>query len=144
MRQSVRRRPQDGSTTAEYAIGVVAAVLVATLLLQLVLDGFFAGLLQTLFERVLDVVQSALSAGASALSLSALASGAWSSLTDVGAASGGWAVGIVSDTFGDVVSGVSSAAGWAGSGLASAGAAALDAASDVLRWAGGPISEVVR
>jgi len=144
MPQSVRRRPQDGSTTAEYAIGVVAVVLVAALLLQLVLDGFFAGLLQTLFERGLDVVQSALSAGASAFSLTALASGAWSSLTDVAAASGGWAVDIVSDTIGDVGSGVSSAAGWARSGLASAGSTALDAASGALRWAGGPISEVVR
>lgn len=144
MPQPVRRRHDRGSTTAEYAIGVVAAVLVAALLLQLVLDGWFAQLLQTLFERVLDVVRSLLSAGASALSLSALASGAWSSLTDVAAASGGWAVGIVSDTVGDVVSGVSSVAGWAGSRLVSAGSAALDAAASALRWAGGPVSEVFR
>lgn len=144
MPQPVRRRRQRGSTTAEYAVGVVAAVLVAALLLHLVLDGFFAELLQRLFERALDVVRSLLSAGASALSLSALASGAWSSLTDVAAAGGGWATDTVSDTFGDVVTGVSAMAGWAGSWLASAGSAALDAASSALRWAGGPVSEGFR
>lgn len=110
---STRRRASRGAATAEYAVGVVAAVLVAALLLQLVLDGFFEGLLRSLFVRVLDALESLLFTGAAAFSWTGIATRAWSMLAGAAA----------------------SPLGWAGT--------VADAATGALRWVGGPLSKVL-
>ncbi len=137
-------RHDRGMTTAEYAIGVVAAVCIAALLLAFVLDGFFDELLGSLFQRILDVVRTVFSAGAGAWSLSDIAAGAWSTLAGAATTTGWWAWDAASAAAGHSLSGASSLVSSTWSGLSAAGSAALDVATDALRWVGGPVSEVVR
>lgn len=139
-----RRRRERGTTTAEYAVGVVAAVLLAALLLALVLDGFFDQLLGSLFGRVLDAAQILFSNGTATFALSEIASRAGFTLTGAVSTTAGWIESTTSGTAGVAGSTASSLAGSAWSSLFGAGSAVLDAATGALRWVGGPVSEAFR
>jgi hypothetical protein len=52
----LRRRPEDGITTAEYAVGTAAGAGLAGLLYQLLTGGFGERLLRTLFDHVLGLL----------------------------------------------------------------------------------------
>jgi hypothetical protein len=52
----VRRRRQDGITTAEYAVGTAAGAGLAGLLYKLLTGGFGERLLRTLFDHVLGLL----------------------------------------------------------------------------------------
>ena len=53
----VRRvRPEDGITTAEYAVGTAAGAGLAGLLFKLLTGGFGEQLLRTLFDHVLSLL----------------------------------------------------------------------------------------
>ena len=51
-----RRRPEDGITTAEYAVGTAAGAGLAGLLYKLLTGGFGDKLLKTLFDHVLALL----------------------------------------------------------------------------------------
>jgi hypothetical protein len=51
-----RRRPEDGITTAEYAVGTAAGAGLAGLLFKLLTGGFGERLLRTLFDHVLGLL----------------------------------------------------------------------------------------
>ncbi len=52
----VRRRREDGITTAEYAVGTAAGAGLAGLLYKLLTGGFGERLLRTLFDHVLGLL----------------------------------------------------------------------------------------
>ena len=54
----VRRRREDGITTAEYAVGTAAGAGLAGLLYKLLTGGFGERLLRTLFDHVLGLLGS--------------------------------------------------------------------------------------
>jgi hypothetical protein len=51
-----RRRPEDGITTAEYAVGTAAGAGLAGLLFKLLTGGFGERLLRMLFDHVLGLL----------------------------------------------------------------------------------------
>lgn len=54
--RQVARRPEDGITTAEYAVGTAAGAGLAGLLYKLLTGGFGDKLLKTLFDHVLGLL----------------------------------------------------------------------------------------
>ena len=132
---------EQGAATAEYAMGVVAAVLVAALLLALVFAGFFDDLLRSVFERSLDLAVEMFASAASGDSLPGLVAGLWSTATG-GSAGFGWDA--LVDGVGDVASTAVSVTRSAWSAVTGMATPVLDAAGVALRWAGGPISGVLR
>lgn len=55
-RRALRRRRDDGITTAEYAVGTAAGAGLAGLLYKLLTGGFGDQLLKTLFDHVLGLL----------------------------------------------------------------------------------------
>ena len=129
-------RPQRGAATAEFAIGVMAAVLIAALLAHLVLTGFFEVLVQSLFERGLDLAVDLLAATVS-WSLSDISTVTWSGLSNVSGAGGAWDA--VIDGSSTVASGAVSVSRATASGFASIAEATVHATAQAVRWAGGPV-----
>ena len=135
-------RPQRGAATAEFAIGVVAAVLVAALLLHLALSGFFDVLLRSLFERGLDLAVDLL-ATTTSWSLSDISTGTLSGLSAVAKTAGDWARSAVMDTASAVSSGALPVGHAAASGAGSVVESLAHATARALRWAGGPVSSAL-
>lgn len=135
-------RSQRGSATAEFAIGVVAAVLLAVLLLHVLLFGFLEVLLHSLFEHSLDLAVDLLAATRS-WSLSDISTGARSGLSAVTSSAVGWAGGAVVDTSSAVASGAESVSQATASVVGSVAETVVDATKGALRWAGGPVSSAL-
>ena len=141
----VRRASLDaqwGSTTAEFAVGVIAAVLIAGLLLHLVLYGFFEVLLRSLFERTLDVAVDLVGSTLS-WSLVDLAQGAWSGWSHVAGSSAGWIRDVAGHYGGSIASDAVRISGAVATQAGSVAGAVVDAAATALRWVGGPVSAAV-
>lgn len=136
------RPPQRGAATAEFAIGVVAAVLVAALLLHLVLSGFFEVLLQSLYERGLDLAIDFLATTLS-WSLSDISTGVRSGLSAVSRSAVGWTWDAVVNTSSAVSSGALSVSQATASAVSTVAESVFDATARALRWAGGPVSSAL-
>ena len=142
-------RAQRGAATAEFAVGVIAAVLIAVLLLHLVLSGFFDVLLQSLFERGLSLAVDLLATPMS-WSLSDIAGGSLSRMSAVSGSAAGGAGEAVVDMSRTVVDTASAAGSSAFSGvralassIGSIAEATADATVAALRWVGGPVSSAL-
>ncbi len=130
---------ERGSATAEYAVGVVAAVLVAALLLAWVVNGFFDALLGSVFSQTLRAAGAVFDTAAGTWSLRSLGQEAWSVVRE----SSGSAWRMLTDATTTVVSTMSMLARHGWQVVAVVGSAAAGAASDALRWAGGPVSQML-
>jgi hypothetical protein len=133
---------QRGSTTAEFAVGVIAAVLVAALLLHLVLYGFFEDLLRSLFERTLDLAVDLVGSTMS-WSLVDLVQGSWSGWSAVAGNSAGWIWDVAGHYGGAIASDALSISRAVAARAGSVAGAVVDATAAALRWVGGPVSAAV-